>query len=259
MNVSSDALTRSVSKSVFALAAVALALALGKVAAAQTDPLVKGDQPKVVESRTPEVRQTFFLNNVTEQSDMNDIQTDLRNMLPRVRVFGMASQYAISVAGSAEDVRLAQGMISDLDRPRKLYRLTYTFTDVDNGRRGESQQYAFVAIQGERTDLKQGTKVPIVTGTSSKDSPSSDTQIQYLDIGLHISATVSKVGLHSHIERSSLSEEKASVGAQDPIVRQTLLDEATLLPLGKPQVLGTLDIPGATRRQEVSVTAEAVQ
>jgi type II secretory pathway component GspD/PulD (secretin) len=258
MNVLSDAVTRRVSKSVSVFAAVALAFALVRIAAAQTDPPVKDEQPKAAESRAPEVRQTFFLTNVTEQNDLNDIQTDLRNMLPRARVYGVASQYAISVAGSADEVRLAQGMISELDRPRKLYRLTYTFTDLDNGKRGEPQQYAIVAIQGERTDLKQGTKVPIVTGTNSKDSPSSDTQIQYLDIGLHISATVSKVGLHSHIERSSLSEEKASVGAQDPIVRQTVLDEATLLPLGKPIVLGTLDIPGATHRQEVAVTAEAL-
>jgi type II secretory pathway component GspD/PulD (secretin) len=262
MNVSNDALTRRVLHGIPALAALTLALGTG-FAAAQPASSENPAEPapadvKPPEPRGPEVRQTFFLKNITQQNDFNDIQTDLRNMEPRARIFGVMTQNAISVSGTEEEIQAAQRIISELDRPKRLYRLTYTFTDLDNGKRGESQQYSLVAIQGESFDLKQGTKVPIVTGSFSREGSNAETQTQFMDVGLKIEATVTGVGLHSKIERSSVSEEKSGVGPQDPILRQTVLTGTTLLPLGKPVVLGTLDIPGAPHRQEVAVSAEAL-
>jgi hypothetical protein len=84
--------------------------------------------------------------------------------------------------------------------------------------------------------------------------------VQYLDVGLSIEATPSGeadgVKLRSKVEQSSLADEKSSVGQQDPVVRQTLLDGTSTLALGKPLVLGSLDIPGSTRHQEIEVIAE---
>ena len=41
-----------------------------------------------------EITQTFFLANVTEQRELNDIQTDLRNVLNRARIFSASTQNA---------------------------------------------------------------------------------------------------------------------------------------------------------------------
>jgi hypothetical protein len=76
---------------------------------------------------------TFYLSNLIQPQDANDIQTDLRNMLPSAKLYYVPSQSAISIRGSAEDIALAQKILADLDRTRKVYRLTYTITETDAG------------------------------------------------------------------------------------------------------------------------------
>src|SRR4051812_10611126 len=76
--------------------------------------------------------QTLYLTNLTSQNDANDIQTDLRNMLPQAKLFYVPSQSALSIRGSAEDISLAQKIVSDLDHNKKIYRLIYTITDIDS-------------------------------------------------------------------------------------------------------------------------------
>jgi hypothetical protein len=48
------------------------------------------------------------------------------------------------------------------------------------------------------------------------------------------------------------------VGALDPATRQTFLEGIATLVQGKPQLLGSLDIPGTTRHEEVEVVSELV-
>jgi hypothetical protein len=87
--------------------------------------------------------------------------------------------------------------------------------------------------------------------------------VQYQDIGLSISAQVSgspdSLDVHTKIEESSLGEEKSVAAAQDPVVRQTVLDESSVLSNSKPLVLGTLDLTGTTQSQEIKVMAELVR
>ena len=78
--------------------------------------------------------QTFYLTN-SEQHAANDIQTDLRNMIPRAKIYYVPSQGALSVQGSAEDVQLAKRILSEIDRPKTAYRLTYTLTETDGARK----------------------------------------------------------------------------------------------------------------------------
>jgi hypothetical protein len=48
------------------------------------------------------------------------------------------------------------------------------------------------------------------------------------------------------------------VGAQEPVVRQTVLEGTSFLTPGKPLVLGSLDIPGSARHLDVEVVMEQV-
>ena len=216
----------------------------------------RSTESRPTETRPPDIRQTFFLSNVTSQNDLGDIQTDLRNMITRAKVYGVASQNAISVAGTAEEIQLAQRMISELDRPKKVYRLTYTITEIENGSPAGKRSFSLVVPSGARTELMQGSKVPIVTGTSDAEKGSTSSQVQYLDIGLKIQATLDGVRLHTKVEQSAVADEKSGMGAQDPIIRQTVLDGMSTLPQGKPVLLGSLNVPGSSRRQEIEVAAE---
>jgi type II secretory pathway component GspD/PulD (secretin) len=205
--------------------------------------------------------ETIFLTNVSEQNDLNDIQTDLRNVLPRAKIYGVQSQNAITMEGTPEDLETAKKLVADLDRPRPLYRLTYTITDFDSGKRTGSQSYVMLAVLGQRSTFKQGNRVPIVTGSYDSQERNSNTQVQYLDVGLSIDATVEGspegLTLRAKIEQSSLAA--GTAGAQDPLVHQIVLQETAEVLADKPLALGSLDIPGTTQRQEIEVTAQLVR
>src|ERR1700751_2708468 len=210
----------------------------------------------------PSTYKTFYLSNLIRQQDANDIQTDLRNMLPSAKLYYVPSQSALSIRGSAEDIALAQKILADLDRPRKAYRLTYTITETDSGQPNRGQHVTLIVTSGGQTDVKQGSKVPIVTGvyTQGEQPPRSD--VQYQDIGLEIEATLNGyadgVHLRSRIAQSSVADEKSGVGSQDPIFRQTTLDgTATLVP-GKPLILGPPHTHATNRPQRVKVFSEAI-
>jgi type II secretory pathway component GspD/PulD (secretin) len=220
---------------------------------------VKTAQQKAIEyEQIPQIYQIFHLVNATRVMDLNDIQTNLRNMLTRAKIYGVASQNAISIRGTAEDLALSQKIITELDRPRKVYRLTYTITDMDGGKRVGAQHFAMVVSAGGLTNLKQGNRVPIVTGSHDNGAGKQNTEVQYQDVGLNIDASLDGESLHSKVVQTSLTEERSGVGLQDPIVRQTVLDATTNLTPGKAVVLGSLDIPGSTRHEEIEVAMELV-
>ena len=207
--------------------------------------------------------QTLYLTNLTQQNDANDIVTALRNMLPQARIYFVPSQSAISFRGSPEDLQVAQKLLSDLDRIEKTYRLTYTITESDSGKRIGVQHFALIVVSGQKTELKQGSKIPVVTGEVHTDNAAQSSEVQYLDIGLNIEASIDSfldgVRLRTKVEQSTLAEERSGVGVQDPIIRQATLEGTSTLVQGKPLVLGSLDIPGTTRHQDIEVISERVR
>lgn len=245
------------------MAAAATLLLVIQVPHASAQSAAENERPAAAPQPAQEVVQTFFLKNAPEQNDLNDIQTDLRNILPRARIYGIASQTAITIKATPEDMETAQKLIADLDRPKPLYRLTYTVTDFDSGKRTGSRSFVILAVLGQRSIFKLGSRVPIVTGSYDSQARNSDTQVQYLDLGMNIEATVEGssdgLTLRTKIEQSSLSNEKSTVVASDPVIRQTVLQQMAELTVGKPLTIGSLDIPGGTQRQEIEVKAEVVQ
>jgi type II secretory pathway component GspD/PulD (secretin) len=210
----------------------------------------------------PSSYKTFYLSNLTRQQDAEEIQTDLRNMLPAARLYYVPSQSALSVRGSADDIALAQKILADLDRPRKAYRLTYTVTETGSGQPGGAQHVTLIVTSGGMTDFKQGSKVPIVTGIYPQGEQPQHSDVQYQDVGLEIEATLNGyadgVHLRSKIAQSNVSDEKSGIGVEDPVFHETTLEgTATLVP-GKPLILGSLDIPGTNRHQQVEVVSEAI-
>ena len=62
--------------------------------------------------------QTFYLSNAWQQNDLNDVQTALRNVITNAKFFGVASQNAIVMRGTPDEIMLAQKIINDLDKAR---------------------------------------------------------------------------------------------------------------------------------------------
>jgi len=143
----------------------------------------------------------------------------------------------------------------------KAYRLTYTLTEMDGGKRVGTQHFAMIVVSGRKTVLKQGSRVPLVIGSLS-NSGSAQSQVQYMDIGLNIVASLEESGdgvkLNTQVEQSNIAEEKSGLGTQDPIVRQAKLEGTAILTLGKPLMLGSMDIPSSARRLDIEVLMEPV-
>jgi hypothetical protein len=218
-------------------------------------------QAQATEKAGSEVYQTLYLTNLTQENDANELVTDLRNMLPKAKLYYVPSQAAISLRATAEDIALAQKILSDLDKTKKIYRLTYTMTEKDGGKTIGVQHFSIIVASGSRTDFKQGSRVPIVSKSDS--SGGSNTDIVYLDVGQEIQASLDGyldgARLRTKVVQSSIAEDKSGVGTQDPVIRQTTFEGTSTLIQGKPLVLGSLDVPGTTRHQEIEVVSELIR
>jgi type II secretory pathway component GspD/PulD (secretin) len=220
-------------------------------------------QTSVEKKVEPQIYQTFFLVNAAQQNDLNDLQTDLRNLLPNARIYGMPSQNAISLRATAEDMAQAQKVIAELDRPKKVYRLIYTIKETDGGKEVGTRRYSLIATSGARAEFKQGNRVPVTTGSYDKDTSTAKSEVTYIDVGLSIDAHLEKysdgVRLETKIGQSAVAEERSGLGLQDPLIRSTELDTTSTLELGKPLALGSIDVPGSAHSEEIAVVAEFVR
>lgn len=207
---------------------------------------------------------TFHLSNNNSNNTGNEVLTALRLMVNAdAKLYLDADQNSIVVRASPEDLALIQKLIPELDRPKKIYRLTYTVTESDSGKRIGIQHFGLVVVDGGRTTLKNGSRIPVATGTTGT-SGSSSTIFTYLDIGINIDASVDDSGagarLRTKVEDSSVAEDKSQIsGVQEPIIRQSVLEGTSLIVPGKPLVLGAIDVAGSTRHLDVEVVMDPIK
>ena len=225
-----------------------------------------GAQTEAGQANRPETKpqltyETLTIHHATNLDQEREILTVFRNMLQRARIDMVASENAIAIEGSAEDLETARKILEAMDKPTKTWRLTYTVADADGGSAG-SHRYAMTVATGGEADIKQGDRVPIMTGTATGSGAEAN-QVQYVDVGMAIHARVDGGGdtlrLRTKVEDTGIAEGKSGMGGQDPVIRGTMLDSEVTLTAGKPVVLGSLEAPGSGKRQEISVTAEAVE
>ena len=234
------------------LLALSLVLAFGASIASAQAPTMKPANTTV---------QTLYLKNAAYPNDLNEILTTLRNMLPAsTRIYSVPAPSAIVLEATPEQLQLARQIIDDLDRPRKSYRLTYTVTEFDGTRRVGTQHVTMNLASGSPSTIKQGSRVPVITSAAKDDSAS---QYTYVDVGLNVSATVTAVAdganVKTKIEQSSVATERSSPSSQNPDIRQTSLEDTSILAQGKPTVLGSLDLPSSTHHLEIEALLEPLR
>jgi type II secretory pathway component GspD/PulD (secretin) len=226
---------------------------------AQTAPA----QTESTEARPAEAYRTFYLTSLTEPYEANEIVADLRSMLPAAHLYYVSSEGAISMRGKPDEIALAERVLADMDRKRQVYRITYSIRESEEGKPAGARRIALIVSTGGKTTVKEGSRFPIASGAADAKTAGESTQIQYIDLGLNIEASLEGSGdglrLHSRVEQSGVSEEKSSMGSEDPIIRQTRLEGFSTLSEGRPMVLGSLDLPGTARHQEIEVVSELVK
>jgi type II secretory pathway component GspD/PulD (secretin) len=202
---------------------------------------------------------TFYLHNSIQASDANETFTVLRQILPHdTKAFLVPNENAIVMEATQDQIALAQRLIDDLDRPKKDYRLTYTVSEMDGGKRISAERFVLIVPAGQITTLKQGSRIPVITGMLDPNSKAS--QVSYIDVGMNFDSRIAEAGdggmLVFNVEQSSVGATDAGVSPLNPVLHQIVVKGEALLSVGKPLMLGSADVPGSTRHIEVEVLME---
>jgi hypothetical protein len=160
----------------------------------------------------------------------------------------------------------------DAAKPVHGYRLTYTLTTFDGGKRVGEEFYSMTVdtasnVQDGRIftghgNIKVGEKIPVATGSFSGDHGAGvQTQFTYLDIGINIDATLAEsptgIVLASKVEQSSVAPQPVVIaGVGEPLIRQEVLNNSSSITLGKAEVIGSMHLPDAQRRVDIEVKVE---
>jgi general secretion pathway protein D len=263
--------------------------------------------------------QTFYLTNVSQPNDGNEIQNAVRNTLPPdIKVQFVASQNALILRGTTDELMLAQKLLNDLDRPKaevvvdvailevnrdKIRSLGITLpqsfgltpqasstasttsttttsttsttsaltlntlgnlnatnfavtlgggtlnallTDSDTR---VLQNPSIRSTDGQRSQLKIGSKIPIATGSYSAGAATGitagigvQTQFQYTDVGVVIDMTPAvhldrEISLKLKVDVTSQTGTVTESGLSEPILSQRTSDGTIQLKDGEPCLL----------------------
>jgi len=122
--------------------------------------------------------QTFYLSNAWQQNDVNDVQTALRNVLAgNVKIYAVASQNAIVVRATPDELLLAQKLVNDLDKARPEVVVDISVLEVSKNWEKtlgiEWPQTIGLALQAPNSTSTSSSTSTTTTGTgTSTTSPS---------------------------------------------------------------------------------------
>jgi len=145
-------------------------------------------------------------------------------------------------------------------KPVQAYRLDFAFNELSDGKIVNTRQYSMNLTAGDTNEIKIGTRVPIAT--ASGPDIGAGVQYQYLDVGTNINAQLREHGDEwvlvvrsdvSNLDTGNQSEH-GSGSLPLPIVRQIKISGSTLLVIGKPILIGSMDDPNSKRQFQLEVT-----
>jgi hypothetical protein len=193
-------------------------------------------------------------------------------MLRRIRTWHVMSLTAAALLMSAgfaspqEGQKASTGSKEASTRPASVYRLDFVVRELEDGKQLNSRSYSLSAKSGDWGGLRVGSRVP-VGSVERQEYKGPD----YRDVGINIDCQPHErdegggVLLDFRFESSSVvapekvKEQMGVSGPFPPIIRQVRFSGSSLVALGKPTVISTLDDVTSNRRYEVEVTATKVK
>jgi hypothetical protein len=136
-------------------------------------------------------------------------------------------------------------------KPLEAYHLEFAINELEDGKKINSRQYSTNLNTNDGNEIKIGTRVPV----EAKEG-----EIQYLDVGTNIFARVgehrgqTELVVRAEISNFAIPEQGTEKHDPHPVLRQLKISGSTLLPLGKPIVMGSVDDPNSKRQFQLEVT-----
>jgi len=138
----------------------------------------------------------------------------------------------------------------EAERIVNAYRLDFSVNETEDGKKINTRQYSMNLNGDDNSDIKIGTRVP---------AEGKDGEFSYLDVGTSISSRMHERGgqmaLFVHAEISNFAiPDQAQGNSSHPVLRQLKIGASTLVVLGKPMLLGSVDDPNSKRVFQLEVT-----
>src|SRR5277367_4935838 len=179
-----------------------------------------------------EAVQTFYLTNVAQQNDFTDLQTALRNMFQTAKIYGVASQNAIIMRGTPDELLLAQKLIGDLDKAKAEVVVDVAVLEVSRNYERtigiQLPQTASVALQSSNANLNNSSSSSSSTsGTSGTTTNTNTNNGLTLNSSAHLNATNFAVTIGTATANLLLTDSNTKI-LQNPRIRASDGQEATL-------------------------------
>ncbi len=176
-----------------------------------------------------EAVQTFYLTNVAQQNDFTDLQTALRNMFQTAKIYGVASQNAIIMRGTPDELLLAEKLINDLDKAKPEVVVDVAVLEVSRNYERtigvQLPQTATFAFQNNSTTTSSSSSSSTTsTSTSSTTSSSSGLTLNSL---AHLNANDISVTIGNATANLLLTDSSTRI-LQNPRIRASDGQEASL-------------------------------
>ncbi len=169
--------------------------------------------------------QTFYLSNASQQNDLNDVSTALRNVLTTgAKIYGVPSQNAIVMRGTPDELLLAQKLISDLDKARPEVVVDVAVLEVNRNR---MQSIGIQLPQTASVTISTPTTVSSTSTTTTTPSGSTTNNNVTLNNIAHLNANDFAVTIGQAQANLLLSDSDTKV-LQNPRLRATDGQQATL-------------------------------
>lgn len=153
---------------------------------------------------------------------------------------------------------------ADTTEPDHTYRLEFTISELEDGKKINSRQYSMTLKSGDDNEIKIGTRVPVEV---------KQTEIQYLDVGTNIWCRLrdrageepsshglrdlswlgNDVMLNVRSELSNFAIPEQQSQSMRPTIRQIKIDSSTIVTTGKQMVVGSADDPNSKRQFQLEV------
>jgi hypothetical protein len=141
-----------------------------------------------------------------------------------------------------------------------VYRVEFNIRDGSEAAARAGRRFDMLIESGGKGTLRVGNRVPVVTGTAG----SGPTSYQFFEVSVNIDCRLREVSgmaeINADLDISNILEpEKTGAGAPpNPTVANLRLSVNTLLALGKPALVASIDDPVTRRRFELETTVTKV-
>jgi general secretion pathway protein D len=186
---------------------------------------VAQDNPAKRKELEQSVLKTFYLSNVSQPTELQDVVNAIRAVLDVQRVQQLLSQNAIVVRGTPDQISLAEKLVDDLDKARPEVLVDIAVLQISKDR---SRTLGFSPPSSATVTLQSNvnTSTTTTTSTTGTTTPTTPTGLELNTLG-NLNATDFQVSIGSANLSAVMSDSDTKM-LQNPQVRALDNQKATL-------------------------------